>query len=118
MTLTVLILFRLTKVFSTKILSVFKSVVREIIVFSFLMFWIRVVALPVGITLQTDLIQGSGNGLLILVLILLGIGIEVLSLQVKQDTQTFSKKNQTLSIEDLIKNMFQLFDRINHIKNY
>jgi hypothetical protein len=117
MAVLVLILFRVIPVFSSKILSVLKDVIRDVIIFSFLMFWIKIVALSVGITfqgnlIQSNFIQSAGNGLLLFVLVIFGIGIEVLSLQIKKDYKIYQKNMPALSIEQmLLQGIFQAFRR-------
>lgn len=114
-----LVVFRITRIFPSKVTEMLEDVSRDIVIFSLLVYWISIVASSVGITIQANLgsLPFQGNAFIYLMLISIGVGFEGLAVWVKQDIKKYPKKFANFSIDEFVHMPVQAFRRKHSVQS-
>lgn len=103
-----LIIFRITKIQPSKTTEYLGEVTQDIVIFSFLMYWLSAATSLLGIRIQAQILISfpQENTLTYIVLILFGIAFEGLVIWIKKDLE---KNTNYVSFEEMIFLIFEMF---------
>lgn len=104
----VLAIYRLTKVFSSKVTEFLGELSRNVVMFSLLMFWLDFSASIIGMKISSDLSFQSFEEIALLGVIvgITSVGFEGVLLWIKND---LSKTGRHFSVEQVIRSFFPIF---------
>lgn len=108
LSISVLAIYRLTKVFSSKATEFLGELSRDVVMFSLMMFWLGFSVSIIGIKISVDLsFQPSEESALLGVIAgITSVGLEGVLLWIKND---LSKTGRRLSVEQAIRSFFPIF---------
>lgn len=99
--------YRLTRIFRSRVLDVFREITRDIVVFSLLMFWLGSIVLIVGLNLSTDtsFLSIENVNFLGIIVALVCLGLEGCLLWVRKDLQRVGRGSE---IEHLLHSILSI----------
>jgi len=104
----ILLIYRLTTIFSSKSTEFFGEMSKDVIIFSFLMFWLNSVSAFIGVNISTDLPLPTFEETALLggIVAVGSVGLEGVIVWIQRD---LSKTGRSLSVERVILSMFGQF---------